>query len=466
MRFSNVVRSAAIALLSLAFVMPAVAWSKNGDVLLRELRDQVEIQRQTMSPEQLQAAADNMDRLLVSAGKPRMVECSSRVVAAILADRAKLIGRHMEYIYNAVYEQLIVAVGKDACVYMKQPAERSLTIDEARDLVVAHHLSFPRYVPSAGDQADAEEQFFSLRREAKLLRGDMNPQDQRRVESYLDYYVDCSDESLIPHSIFEEQPGIEPSEVINGEIYVWAPYWIETSLDGPGFCAFVRFPIHRGLTVDEARDLLTVTETEFPSMDGVIPKGGWPRAGANNGHPKHSSPVPNLQATAGSMTSQIQWSSSIDGPLGTGGDVPVAGRLSPGHHVITATLPASSQKVVSDDGTVQTVPTKEVVASVSIFVNGGESTTLDADPEIVVVPDGLTTAKTKISWTVARGTSGTNVAYSLNEAPIVVWKEEQVAGTDAFDIHPGDSVVFYSYKPGSRYTEGKTVTVTGKTARP
>ena len=171
--------------------------------------------------------------------------------------------------------------------------------------------------------------------------------------------------------------------------------------------------------------------------------------------------VPNLQATAGTWTPEIQWTSSIDGYLGSGGNVPVAGQLSPGEHVITATLPPSSMEVETEGRTVL-VSTDTIISSITITVTGVGLPKITADPEQVVVPFGKPSANTNISWTVAGGTSGTNVAYSLNGAPIIVWKNNQAAGSDDFAIRPGDSVIFYSYRPGSAHTSGKQVTVTGR----
>jgi V8-like Glu-specific endopeptidase len=58
-----------------------------------------------------------------------------------------------------------------------------------------------------------------------------------------------------------------------------------------------------------------------------------------NGGSYNYASVPNLIATAGLLTPQLQWSSNIDGILGVGGNVPVVGKLSPGGQVITATVP-------------------------------------------------------------------------------------------------------------------------------
>ena len=48
--------------------------------------------------------------------------------------------------------------------------------------------------------------------------------------------------------------------------------------------------------------------------------------------------VPNLVASAGTQTAQLRWESNVDGYLGTGGNVPISGRLSPGFQTITASV--------------------------------------------------------------------------------------------------------------------------------
>jgi len=52
--------------------------------------------------------------------------------------------------------------------------------------------------------------------------------------------------------------------------------------------------------------------------------------------------VPNFQGTAGQITAQLQWSSNVDGVLGTGGSIAVANRLTAGAQTITAKIPGSS----------------------------------------------------------------------------------------------------------------------------
>jgi len=54
-----------------------------------------------------------------------------------------------------------------------------------------------------------------------------------------------------------------------------------------------------------------------------------------------SASVPNLVASAGSQTSSLRWESDADGYLGSGGNVSVAGHLSPGYRTITATISTS-----------------------------------------------------------------------------------------------------------------------------
>lgn len=58
-----------------------------------------------------------------------------------------------------------------------------------------------------------------------------------------------------------------------------------------------------------------------------------------------SSSIPPLIASAGLLADSLSWTSSIDGPLGTGSNISVANRLSVGTHTITATVGETSKSV-------------------------------------------------------------------------------------------------------------------------
>ncbi len=75
------------------------------------------------------------------------------------------------------------------------------------------------------------------------------------------------------------------------------------------------------------------------------------------------SSIPNLAATAGLLTSQLQWTSSIDGPLGSGGTIIVGNRLSAGQQTLTATVQGSTIAKASIQFTVSAPP--PAVATVS-----------------------------------------------------------------------------------------------------
>jgi hypothetical protein len=163
--------------------------------------------------------------------------------------------------------------------------------------------------------------------------------------------------------------------------------------------------------------------------------------------------VPNLTGTAGSQTSQLRWTSNIDGFLGTGGNVPVNGRLTTAAQTITASLDVHS--------------TSSVTSTVHISVTGGGGIyqpRVFASPNPVVVPYGNTVRNTIVSWTAISTSPNwrTDISYRLNGGGYVYWKSDMPAGSDVFPIHPGDTVTFYAYQHHYDESAGNTVTVRGQ----
>lgn len=203
------------------------------------------------------------------------------------------------------------------------------------------------------------------------------------------------------------------------------------------------------------------------NIDWVISNRDWnptnpivltsPRDGGT--YPREA--VPDLRATAGANTAQLQWTSNFDGLLGTGGDVPVANRLTPGAQVITATLP-SGVLAAEADKALETV----VQRIVHITVTGSlppPQPYVYVSPNPVTIPYGQTTANANVSWTsVCDGDCDnwrTDISYKLNGGSYVYWKEDVPAGSDVFALHAGDSVTFYAYQHHFAETAGHNVTV-------
>jgi hypothetical protein len=171
--------------------------------------------------------------------------------------------------------------------------------------------------------------------------------------------------------------------------------------------------------------------------------------------------VPNLRVNAGSQTSQVQWSSNIDGSLGTGDNVVVAGRLSPGSQVITATLPGTA---VESNKVIDAITS--VVRTVHITVTGNlppPQPYVYVSPKPVVIPYGQATANAHVSWTsVCEGSCDnwrTDISYRLNGGAYVYWKEDVPAGSDVFPLHAGDAVTFYAYQHHFDESAGHTDSV-------
>jgi hypothetical protein len=197
------------------------------------------------------------------------------------------------------------------------------------------------------------------------------------------------------------------------------------------------------------------------------PSGGIPPAvtitSPSDGETYNRNSIPDLVGWAGSQTGQIQWTSDIDGFLGTGGDVPIASRLTPAGHTITASLPASVAVSKPTSGSGATVVASTILATIHITVIGVTPPKIVADPMQVIVPYGSASAQTKITWTVLCDCANwrTDIAYKLNGGPWVYWKNDARAGSDFFSVKPGDTVNFYAYQHHYDYTNSMLITVTG-----
>lgn len=104
--------------------------------------------------------------------------------------------------------------------------------------------------------------------------------------------------------------------------------------------------------------------------------------------------VPNLVGT-GPQASQFRWTSNIDGLLGTGANVAVAGRLSPGAHTITVTI-GSTQIAGTSDPAYRTL---------HITVTGSSSPSINVTPSMVLIPATATTGPFTFTWNVPGYTS-------------------------------------------------------------
>ncbi|MGN6517898.1 MAG: hypothetical protein ACTHK2_00555 [Dokdonella sp.] len=105
-----------------------------------------------------------------------------------------------------------------------------------------------------------------------------------------------------------------------------------------------------------------------------------------------SQSAPNLIASAGSQTSQLQWKSDIDGALGSGGNVPIAGRLSAGMHTITASIGPASQAKIG------VVSAATVLRTLHITITGAPTPTFTMTPTTVLIPATQTSGAFAYSW--------------------------------------------------------------------
>jgi hypothetical protein len=259
-------------LMLLLLAAPSSGLCTSGEVLLQGLRDQVDIQRHMMSPEELDRANGSLGRNPRDIGNGALVECSSESLAAFReAGGLRPADESKAFIYNAAYTQVRLPVGHDFCVYIKQPVDRPLSVDEARDLYVAEHVDFPDYDPPAADLQLGEEEFRSLRDKARE-RESIDESRRQAVERVSAYVVQCHEEELglkAKGGLRRRSEG-ENQEDIDSVNYEWG---FAQSVDGD-LCLYIRSPIHRALTVEEARDLMTMSTIPPLSMEGSVPPTG------------------------------------------------------------------------------------------------------------------------------------------------------------------------------------------------
>ena len=254
-------------LLLVLALIPTLAWCTSGEVLLQELRQQVDMQRQKMSPEDLQGTGDTIGRDPADPGD--VIECTPAAIAAFHAYGGNHAIEHKwsSYLYNATYTRVTLSIGTKYCVYLTRPVQRGLMVPEARDLYVADHLDFPRYNPPASDLQIAEDQFLSLRDEARAKRDSMPQQQRDAIEADLDHDVECTDKELSDAGYWHQAAPAGINEDIDSVNYVWG--WGH-SIDGDP-CLFIRTPLNRALTIDETRDFLTMTREPLQSLQFARP---------------------------------------------------------------------------------------------------------------------------------------------------------------------------------------------------
>ena len=284
-------------LLLFTSVVSTDAWSKTGEELFRELRHQVEVQRQGMNSEELESVGNSIGRAFFAPSGNQLTECSQDAVSALLDGRlVSTSGELSWYIYNALYVPEILPVGKNYCIYLKKPIARALTVEEARDLLVAWRLpAFPQYVPGQEDRQRAEEQFAALRDEARRFRSNWSAERLSRLDAVANSFVECIDDDLEKENVLKELPKQKENiEAINGVEYVWTTALVRSAPGGAGICIYIRSPLHRGLSLDEVRDFLTLSQTQEFSSDDFVPRRGMRRLPADG---QLSSKLPQKDST-------------------------------------------------------------------------------------------------------------------------------------------------------------------------
>ena len=205
----------------------------------------------------------------VPSPRDTLIECTPEAIRRVRANDPTL-EHYDDYRYNATYSWVTIPIdGRKytVCMYLTRPFNRSLTAEEEHDLMVSAHLEFPQYSPPASDLQIAEERFQTLRSKARAKRAAMIPAQRAKIQEQVDGLVECSDKELVDSGIWRELGPGGDVEDLDSVSYVWN--WAH-SVDGDP-CVYVRSPLHRPLTLDEAQDLLTVTHVELPPMDLALP---------------------------------------------------------------------------------------------------------------------------------------------------------------------------------------------------
>jgi len=171
-----------------------------------------------------------------------------------------------------------------------------------------------------------------------------------------------------------------------------------------------------------------------------------------------SSAVPNLVASAGAQTAQLQWKSDIDGPLGTGGNVAVAGRLSPAVHTITASIGSTiSAKSPSPAAAA-------ILKTVHITVTGSfPAPVFTMTPTTVLIPATETTGPYTYTWR-APGYPSLDVVGRLNNGTPTAPFNIPSSGSASDRIAIGSTGRYTFYPHGNTTTVLGTLIVSGVAA--
>ncbi|MBZ0222806.1 MAG: hypothetical protein K8F35_07235 [Dokdonella sp.] len=178
-----------------------------------------------------------------------------------------------------------------------------------------------------------------------------------------------------------------------------------------------------------------------------------------------SAAVPDLIASAGAQTSQLRWESDIDGYLGTGGTVHVAGRLSPGAHTITASIGSSGSSTAS--GKAMT-PSSTALKTLHITVTGSlPPPSFSISPATVYVPQFRSSGSFSYEWH-APGYTSLDIQSSANGGP---WQPTPAlnipaAGNTGDTIGVGTTYKFRFLPHGNVSTVLGSLTVSGVVAPP
>lgn len=123
--------------------------------------------------------------------------------------------------------------------------------------------------------------------------------------------------------------------------------------------------------------------------------------------------VPNLVASAGTQTAQLRWESNIDGYLGTGGNVSINGKLSPGFQTITASIVGSAGGAGSISKSEASMPLKTLHLTITGSI---PAPTFSITPSIVYIPTYKPVGSFSYEWH-APGYPSLDLQSSTNSGP-------------------------------------------------
>ena len=177
----------------------------------------------------------------------------------------------VEYSYNNIYTDDDDQIDGTYCFNIVKPLHRRLSADEGRDFSAALMIpDIQRFMPGlptpeelAARAKVGEKHFAELR--AVVASGigvPRDPDDTKLVIGDLSLLVDCS------HVPFEELVG-DPRPTgfgRNTTLYNDVYHWIDLDPEGAR-CIYLVAPLRRGLSVDEARDLLNAVRLDLGYSD-------------------------------------------------------------------------------------------------------------------------------------------------------------------------------------------------------